>query len=53
MKTPFNKIVLLIILISFSCANEKNPDIKFHKSQDESRKNTPFSKVTQVGNLYF
>lgn len=53
MKTPFNKIALLIILIGFSCANEKNPGIKFHKSQEESRKKAPFSEVTQVGNLYF
>lgn len=53
MKIRTLKIILILLFISFSCATEKNPVIKFHKSQEESRKNAPFSEVTQVGNLYF
>jgi 2-iminobutanoate/2-iminopropanoate deaminase len=50
----FYKITLISLLFGFfSCQTPEKQKIYFHKSHEESRKNAPFSDVTQVGNLYF
>lgn len=47
---------MLLICFVFainSCQKAPKKEVYFHKSQEESRKNAPFSEATQVGNLYF
>ncbi|MGB0892720.1 MAG: RidA family protein [Flavobacteriaceae bacterium] len=45
------------ILLFFSCdkndKNDKNPDLIFHKSKLERKKNAPFSDAVSVGNTLY
>ena len=53
MKSIYSVLALSIVFGCISCQKTQNQEIYFHKSHEESRKNAPFSDVTQVGNLYF
>jgi 2-iminobutanoate/2-iminopropanoate deaminase len=53
MKNSSSIIVICILLGLNACQKTQHQEIYFHKSHEESRKNVPFSDVTQVGNLYF
>ncbi|WP_445748966.1 RidA family protein [Polaribacter sp.] len=53
MKNKYSILIICVIFGLISCHKTQKQEIYFHKSHEESRKNAPFSDVTQVGNLYF
>lgn len=52
MKSILLFFCLFILTILQSCENSKS-DIKFHKSQEPSRANVPFSDAVETGNFLF
>lgn len=53
MKFTLQIFVLSLIFTIFSCKNESQSSVKYHKSHEESRKNVPFSDAVQIDNLFF
>ena len=53
MKLQFKILVILFLILSFSCKNELKSVVKHHKSHEKSRQNVPFSDAVQVDNIYF
>jgi len=53
MKTLYQTLLFLILMILISCQSESKSIVKHHKSHEKNRQNVPFSDVVQVDNLYF
>mgnify|MGYP003635130137 CR=1 FL=1 len=53
MKTLYQTLLFLFLVMLVSCKKESKSIVKHHKSHEKTRQNVPFSDAVQVDRLYF